>query len=399
MTIATLDDSAVLSAHVTIPRHGVWWADVEMADATALAGTVNLALADASYVGTIRTGGVVRGRARYRIAGGAGTWYIDIAARAYANDMGVRRTTIAQDAATACGESVDVTGLSGTVGPHYTRAAGSAASVLDYVAARDWYVGVDGVTYFGVRAAVDVTTDAPRVRVDPAAGILSLAPSEIVSLVPGATVDGYEAVDVVHDLSPDGLRTTLYASPIGHTRRREALRRLVHAICPEMRWAGVYECRVVAQTGDRLSLQPVLSSSGLPALPRVRVRPGVPGVSASHMLGSLVLMSFADRDPARPVVVAFDDVESPGHVPTDLLLQASGEITLEAGGDISLDASGDVDISAGAGQGVTIGDGLGVTVDLGVAPRLGVARQTDAVIVAGLAGTIVAGSLTVKAGL
>lgn len=322
MTQASLDGNTVASCVVQLPRHGVWWADVELTEEVSLEGSVTLTLADASYVGTIKAGGASRGRSRYRIAGGAGAWSETVPAAAYVNDLGVKRVTLASDAAAACGETVDTSGLTGNVGPAFTRAQSAASDVLQAIAPRAWRVDVDGVTRFGARASMTISTDAPRVRIDHAAGVIVLASTTIAALVPGAIVDGTEAIDVRHELSPEGLRTTLWSAPSGQSRRREALRRLVLALLPELRWAGVYEYRIVQQHSERLDLQPVLSSLGLPDLPLVRVRPGIPGAKADHKLGALVLVAFANRDPARPVIVSFDDADSPGFIPDSVSLCA-----------------------------------------------------------------------------
>jgi hypothetical protein len=144
-------------------------------------------------------------------------------------------------------------------------------------------------------------------------------------------VDGLEAVDVLHEVSADvGLRSTLwFAQGTNTSRRISALRALVEQLLPDLRYRGVSEYRVISQTGERLDLQPVRVSLGMPILRRVRVRPGVPGARADHALGSLVLVAFVDSDPARPAVIGFSDAESAGFQPTRLDL---GESETVAGG-------------------------------------------------------------------
>jgi hypothetical protein len=198
----------------------------------------------------------------------------------------------------------------------------------------------------------------------PDANAIELAPSDVATLVPGVTVDGIEAVDVRHDLDPDrGLRTTIWGA-YGSTasRRRDALRRLVAAVAPSVRYAGVFEHRVISQTGDRLTLQPVRVSLGLPSGTYVRMRPGVPGVSADVLPGALVLVSFIDRDPSRPCVVAFDDPESPGHVPITVGVNAASTIDLGAA-DGRVVREGDTITVGGAASGIvsiTLGQGTPV---------------------------------------
>jgi len=313
MSLASISDNACTHARVQIPSWGVWWADVTLVGEVELSGSVTLKLADAEFVGTIKRGGSANGKSSYRIAGGAGAWDTVVSARAYHNDLGVKRATIVADAATDAGETVDTSGLSGTVGAHYTRPQDTASRALDHASPKAWRVDSDGVTRFGARAALALQTDAPRVRVEPASGIVTLGTQEIAALLPGVTVDDVTAVDVLHELTPDhGLRTTLYGSPWGASRRSEALRRVVYALFPQLRWNGVYEYRIGLVQNDRLALQPVLTSLGLPILEQVKVRPGMAGLKCTPTLGSLCLVSFVNSDPSRPVVVSFDDAESSG---------------------------------------------------------------------------------------
>ena len=332
MSIAILSGNRCTRARVSIPSWGVWWADVDLSGNVELDGHVELSIADATFHGTIVSGGSHNDRTSYRIAGGSGSWGKTVDARGYAADNGVARSTVAKDAADAVGEVLDAGQPEGKVGPAFVRERGPASWVLDAIAPRSWRVDEDGVTRFGSRPTRNVETDAARVRVGLRDGIIELAPESIANLLPGATVDGMTAVDVVHEVDAErGLRTMLYGLPLGVTRRVEALRSIVRSLLGEYRWKGVYEYRIVAQDGRRLTLQPARTTTGLPNLRRVRVRMGVPGVDADHRTGSLVLVSFVDGDPSRPVVVSFDDPESPGFLPPTLRLQAGTKLVLQDG--------------------------------------------------------------------
>jgi hypothetical protein len=45
------------------------------------------------------------------------------------------------------------------------------------------------------------------------------------------------------------------------------------------------------------------------------MRPSVPGWKATALPGSLVLVTFADRDPSRPQIIGHDHPDSPGWFP------------------------------------------------------------------------------------
>ncbi len=90
------------------------------------------------------------------------------------------------------------------------------------------------------------------------------------------------------------------------------MQKIVATLTAHHRFYAPWEYRVVERVGERYHLQPVRVSSGMPTLRNVRARPGVAGACGYASLGSCVLVAFVDGSPARPVVVAFDDAESPG---------------------------------------------------------------------------------------
>lgn len=316
MSTATLAGHVCTTARAQIPAWGCWWADVSTDDEATLTGSVTLQIADLTLVGKVVSGGPSKGRSHYRICGGAG-WGTEIPAKGYANDAGVKLSTVLQDAATACGETLGVVPVA-LLGPAWARPLGPAGRVLELLAPEAWYVDEAGVTRLGRRAASALAAPAARGPLDLAQGKIVLGADSIASILPGVTVDGLEAVDVLHETTPEtGLRSTLWLSQrSGTTRRLSAMRDLLEALDPGRRYRGSTEYRVVSQTGERLDLQPALASSGMPILRRVRVRPGVPGVRADHALGSLVEVRFMNGDPSRPFVGGFSDAEAAGFQPS-----------------------------------------------------------------------------------
>lgn len=353
--------NGVIATRVTlqIPAWGVWWADVELDTDAALSGDVTLQIADIECSGTVLSGGPAEGRARYRVAGGKGQWGAQLQRKAYANDAGVKASTVLGDAASGCGETLDGASTA-RLGPHWVRPVGPASHALNAIEPRNWYVDLDGVTRIGQRPASEFGGDAAATRTDLAAGVIELATEALTGLVPGVSYGGLTAVDV--EITQEGGRLTarLYgAAPT--SRRLDALSKLIAQLYPDLRYRGAYEFRVVTQAGDRLNLQPVRVSLGLPDLARVPMRPGMPGARANVALGSLVLVQFINADPARPVVTGFDAPDNPGWTP--LIADLTGA-QIRVGGPTAL---------------------------------LGIARTTDVIQAGPFSGVIVGGSLTVKA--
>ena len=333
MSTATLSGQRATHARLTIPAYGLGWADVTVDGEITLSGSAELKIADLTCAMTIMSGGPAKGRSYYRAALGAGGWGRTIAANSYSNDAGVKTSTVLVDAATACGETLDATTLPATrVGSSYVREAGPASQALQLLSPGAWYVGEDGITRLGKRAATTYTGHGQLGVIDLSRGTVTIAAEEIVTLLPGITVEGLEALDIVHEVAPDaGLRTTLYGAGIASTSRRlEAYRRIIDALFPALKYANMYEYRVVTQEGERLNLQPVRVSTGMPDLRRVFVRPGVAGCRADVALGSRVLVAFANGDPAAPVVLAFEDAEGGGFAPTRLDLVGEDDSAVSA---------------------------------------------------------------------
>lgn len=325
MSLSTLNGFSVLSCRLHVPAWGPWYAEAEIDRPEALAGAVTLVLADTTWRGTVLSGGPWAGRARYRLVGGAGGWGRTIPSVSYANDLGVKLAGVFGDAARACGETLGAL-PAGATGPAYVRPVGPASSALEQLAAEQWYVDAAGVTQLGRRPARTYTGPATRLRTDLAGGSIELAALELAPLVPGAVVDGIEALDVEHTLSDAKLRTRLWGRGGGAYAQSlpASLRAIVDALTRRHRFAAPYEYRVVERVGERYSLQPVRVSLGMPTLRGVRVRPGVAGAIGDAALGSLVLVAFVNGEPSRPVVTAFDDPESPGFETTKIRFGEAG---------------------------------------------------------------------------
>ena len=80
--------------------------------------------------------------------------------------------------------------------------------------------GKAGTTQIGRRPTTTYEGGAPRVDVKPEDGRIELAADTIATLLPGATVDGLEAVDVEHTLEEGKLRTTIWGRRAQRTGSR-----------------------------------------------------------------------------------------------------------------------------------------------------------------------------------
>jgi hypothetical protein len=340
VSFATLGGHRVTRARVELPAWGIAHAFAALDAEVVLEGVQVLELGGLRLSGVVR-GGPNKGASQYRLVGGRGGWGKPIKPNAWANDAGVKLSTVLVDTARAAGEVLDASTIPPrTVGPAFTREGGTgttAARVLELLVPESWHVGEDGVTRIGRRPRVAYTGAGTRGELDLARGVLELAADEIATLVPGVVIDELEAFDVVHELDAAKLRTTLYGRGLGETSRRlAAYRKLVAQLLPDLRFRGVTEYRVVTQEGDRVNLQPVRVSLGMPSLRRVPMRAGVAGAYAELELGSRVLVTFVNGDPGRPVIVGFEEHGAGGFVPERLELGRGRGRVLREGDQVML---------------------------------------------------------------
>jgi hypothetical protein len=343
MIKATLNGKTVIAAHSTIPAWGLSYHDVTIDVVTSLTGAVTLVLADLTIKGTVLSGGPAVIGSFYRIVAGAGGWGQELPKRSYSNDAGVKLATVLGDAAQECGETLDMTTVDQTLrlGPYFVRPADQACRLLEQLSPNAWYVGEDGQTRLGQRAKTTLKTATTQTSlVDLARGTVELASDSIAPILPGVTVAGLEAVDVEHELTAKGLRSRIWGRKgTGNSRRLAAFRAIFDQLDPDRAFRGITEYRIVTQDGERLNLQAVRVSTGMPDLKRVMVRPGMAGLKAVHHLGARVLVGFADSNPSQPIVLAFEDAEGGGFLPTSLSLVGGGAAIGRVGDTIRVTAA------------------------------------------------------------
>lgn len=331
MSAATLAGVTCSRARVQIPAWGLWWGDVDLVDEVRVEGKTTLVIGGVTMACSIVSGGPSHGSSAYRVVGGAGGWRREVPEKPYHDDGGVKLRNILVDAATAAGESISGVANTVRVGPHYARERGPASQVLAIHAPRNWYVDFAGVTQIGQRSATTYSGSAARTRVDPAGLVVELATEDLAGLVPGVQVDGgLPATDVEYYLDAKHLTTRVY-SGARPSRRLDAFRQIFESLDPWRRYRALAEYRVTKQDGERYDLQITRVATGLPDLPRVPVRPGVPGARCDVPAGAVVLVAFADGDPSRPNIVAWDAPDAPGWAPTLIELGASTDFPSLAG--------------------------------------------------------------------
>jgi hypothetical protein len=326
MSVGTLNGSALERASLVLPTWGNWVAEVQVSSGNDISGSVELELAGALFRGTVVSGNVYRERGWYRIVGGAAGWRKKIDPISLRDGAGVKLSQAIGAAARAAGEQLAPITTDNRIGPAFDTPEAEASLALELLARESWYVDELGVTHLGARA--DSAYSGSYVVLDkrPDHGLVTIAADDISGLVPGISLEGITVASVRHELTPDTLRTHLWASLGWGDRFVGALARLVAAFTRGTFYHGRYEYRVDSTGDTHLDLSPVRSALGLPRLAAVPMRAGSPGCAGTPAIGSTCEVQFLDGDPTRPSVVGFEGPEGNSFKPTIAKINATTEV-------------------------------------------------------------------------
>ena len=333
------------SLELHVPQSGVWFADVRMLGDDELTGKVTIAVGDTTLVGTVsQMSGTFGLQQVTRIIGGGGGWAKNLPAKHYHNDAGVKRNLVASDAARLCGETLGtLTFPSERVGSDYVRVAGPGSTALDYLAAgSSWWVGYDGATYVGTRKIA--SADAGQYEVlsyDPISQVVEVAVDSLSDVSIGSILS--ERLDsplTVRGMTVkvNGEKFRLHCWCGGDSTSASRDRRAMEAIVKHLTGKpllGLYKYRVFAMNADRVDLQAIDTSLGLPDLLPVAMVPGASGWHAELSKGAEVYVQFANGDRSEPVITGFPGKGQAGHTPVAVSI-CEGTLPLARQGDMVL---------------------------------------------------------------
>lgn len=308
----TVNNVDVTTARIALRAWGVWWADVTLAEPAALSGKVTIAEQESELKGTIISGGVIAGGASYRIAGGGGGWRKEIKAKGYQNAAGCTFSSVSNELASEVGETLENPPRT-ALGPHYARPGSAgllkvrAADVLSQHFPRGWHVGDDGVTRFVPRTGDAFKDESAAIEPATELGMIRVSADYGTKLRPGITIDGKRIGDV--DLFYAAKRVTAYCYP-DTTIQTDLIGQIAERVLARTKFLGCYEYKANdCDAAYLLDVEPVDSSLGLPTLDKVLIRPPA-GYRAQVADGDLVVLSFLNGNPARPIIIGCAEADS-----------------------------------------------------------------------------------------
>lgn len=331
MSAPTINGLLLTSAAITLPRWGIWTADVEVSVGNQLSGQVQLDVGGLQLTGTIKDGAPYREVGWYRIEGGAGGWRKTIPAKHYRREAGVKLANVVQDAARECGETVGTVPPT-LVGPAFCRLEAEAASALADLAPEAWYVDEAGVTQFGARAAAAFAAEYTLLLSAPDRRFVTVSAEDISKLVPGAIIEGLEASSVRHELTTKGLRSHVFGTYADVTDRiAGAFKRLIQALLGRHTdFHRLLEYRVTKVSAGYLDLQPAHASMKLPIMANVQTWGGM-GAGGDPTIGSTCLVGFVNGDPCRPAVLHYEGEAGGAWKPSEVRIDATSLVKLGGG--------------------------------------------------------------------
>lgn len=151
--LVTLNGLPVIEVKASLPRVGVWLADVSVDSAEALSGKVTLSLDGFDMVGTVRRGGVTSDVGNYRVVGGAAGFGQAAKPKAYNNTSArIIAQDLLGDAGEALSSSVDPSLLARLLPSWVTLAAPTGfqfAQLVQTLQAEAWRMAPDGTVWLG----------------------------------------------------------------------------------------------------------------------------------------------------------------------------------------------------------------------------------------------------------
>jgi hypothetical protein len=401
---------SIVSARLLHFFKGAWIVDAEIASASLQrfgmpAGKVVIVLGGIPMTGTIDPGssGVFGPTARARIVAGGGGWDQAVAAQDWHFDSGVLSTTVYQATGALVGEVV-VDELPTAFNIDFVRGGLDAASAVF----RDnlWWLDTTGITHVGVRPPGIPDTSLVIRDFDPVAQRVTFS-CESLLLPNTPLVDarfkgvGPTVYDVEQVFDGEGSIGWAWSAPKASSPLLEDLKSAVLHFS-RATFLRQYRYRLVVYQGtaptggpERMALQAVTPTAGVPDVLPLTPWSGLAGAVAELSPSQEVLVVFENADPTLPRVVSY----SPLGIPQAITIDAVREIDIGpsvqeslklAGGGAAVAREGDTVKIAGLLVVAPAGTAGGpCTISVGNPPGPGVTDVT---------GTIVSGSLKVQAG-
>jgi hypothetical protein len=326
VALIVVNDVAVISGSIAMPKVGVWTADliVDQIDGSGFsAGTKVTIKADGGIeltgvVAPARTGDFLDA-VHVRVLGGAGGMAKAATARSYVQPGAFVRDVLdglANDSGETLDSAIDASFTGGNLAAWATMAkpcSWNLRALLQFVAPTfSWRITPAGKLWMGAETWPAATGDHVIVDQSPSEGSYVLG-CDTPFLVPGVSLDGVGNVArVEHSITRSGVVSSVSVDlPEGDRGFQASIARMVAANTAGIDYLAFYRAKVNSQSADGKTLDVTPDDARLAGFQRVPLRNGLPGLTVQVTPGAYVLVGFMGGDPRLPFVQAWEGGESP----------------------------------------------------------------------------------------
>jgi hypothetical protein len=294
---ASIANSQILKARITIPQFGIWEGDAMLDGDTAVTGDTQVIVGNMTLAAHAFRSAPFVGRRGVRLVGGYGGWSTVVKAQAYYEPSGIPISHVLGDVAQACGET-----LSLIADPRpwirYVRETMRGARALNQILGQSWWIDIDGTTTNKVRTTTQIQSAFQIEHYDGGRGAFTIAIDSIADWMPGRTFTA-PTLDAMQTISSvtivlDGSTARVEVLTGSKDRLDADLLAMTRETFPSLTFLGTYEYSVRGDGG----FDPVDPSLGLPSLSSPEMR--IPLATVTLHAGDSVRIRFADGRPWRP---------------------------------------------------------------------------------------------------
>lgn len=303
----------VVSGSLVVPLIGVWTADLQLAGEETVSGQVSVVIGNLTLAGTVFRSDAYGGQTHVRLVGGAGGWRTSIPPQGYGNTAGVMLSQILGDAASACGEKVNVA-QDASIGNAWVRVNFDSSVAGDILwqllhlgAIPAWYVDPTGTTQITAWPTVQVTTPFTVTDQKTDKGVCTIATEDYVSWMPGCTFANpllattFTSAGVHYKWMPDGKFRfeVLTSSAAGEDRTLGPIQQVIKKELAHTRFFGTYRYTISNPSTKTIDGTPMDTTLGLPDIQNVPLASdsistySPPNGGEAHII-------FLDGSPAYP---------------------------------------------------------------------------------------------------
>lgn len=308
MSVATINDVAIIRGTIEFHLHGTWLATVYISgdDPSLVQGPVTLQVGSTTLSGTTLIAEADQGnQVSVRVVGGKGGLEKDCPPKAY---IGTTRGKLLEDALAEGGEALSSTSDSSVTSSQINRwtrvqdlVGGSVRRILDGSGA-SWRMLPNGRVWVGQETWPEAPTDYTIASEVPTEQRIELGLEEIFVL-PGMMLEGQRLTSVKYVLDSVKLRASASYKP-DRSGEAQELARFVTNEMGHVDLLRVYTAQVVGQNADG-TLELKLTDPTIPNLSKVQMRFGIPGVTKAVVApGILVHLIHENGDAQKPVVTS-----------------------------------------------------------------------------------------------